>query len=268
MSPIPKLVGIFNLSEDSFSGDGIASDTAEQIILQKINALISAGASVIDVGAVSTRPGASVITPNEELLRLHSFLPLIVSACKQHNIIVSLDSTSVPVLEFGIRCGINWLNDVSGGKNLELLRLAAKENLTYVAMHSLTIPADKAVVLSADPVAAVHRWIEELLETSSSAGLSGDKIIVDPGIGFGKTSTQSWELVKCCAQFKHHGVKLLVGHSRKSFYNDVTDRPFADRDLETQVTSFYLASQGVDYLRVHDVGGSLRALRVWEQLHK
>jgi dihydropteroate synthase len=142
--------------------------------------------------------------------------------------------------------------------------LLADAGVDVVVMHSLTVPADRTVTLApeADPVEAVLSWSEHKLRELEAAGLKRSHVILDPGIGFGKTPAQSLALLKGARRFRELGARVLLGHSRKSFLSLFTGRDFAERDVETLAASLELARAGVDYLRVHNVEWHARALRV------
>jgi 2-amino-4-hydroxy-6-hydroxymethyldihydropteridine diphosphokinase / dihydropteroate synthase len=262
MQALPEIVGILNLSPESFSGDGLSDEASSELVVERVTSLIAEGASIIDIGAQSTRPGAGGLQPDLELLRLRKFLPQVVSISHHHKVKVSLDSCTIKCVEFGLEQGVDWINDVKGGQSPELVSLVAKSSASYVAMHSLSVPADRAITIQGDAVEALLLWTEELVVMTESLGLSKDRLIIDPGIGFGKTSSQSWDIIKACEVFRKNGHSILFGHSRKSFFNEVTDVAFSERDLETHIVSCYLAERGAKYLRVHDVAGCRRALAV------
>jgi dihydropteroate synthase len=243
-----KLVGIVNLTPDSFSGDGVLTP---ENALRNIDALVTDGADVIDIGAESTRPGATAISPQEEWARIAPVAKLLGG--RAGKVVFSIDTRHAEVAEKALQAGFRWVNDVSGGNTM--FALAKKTGCTLVLMHSLSVPANPAKVLpaDADAVEEVFRWSEAKLKEVEYAGLSRSWIILDPGIGFGKTARQSMAIITGIARLKQLGVPILVGHSRKSFLSQLTDKPAAERDAQTMELSRTLVAQGIDYLRVHDV---------------
>lgn len=251
-----SLVGILNLTPDSFS-DGGQYTTPQQAIAHA-KQLIQDGATIIDIGAESTRPDAILLSHEEEWQRLKPILQLTQAAY----IPVSLDSYHPETIEKAITYDIAWINDVSGGDNPMILDLAKAHNLPLVIMHHLGIPANREHTIpeDQDPVAIVYAWMEEKLAILNSAGISHDKIILDPGIGFGKTAEQSLAIILRIKELKAFGLPLLVGHSEKSFLSLFTDKPAGQRTAATQIISFFLKQQAVDYLRVHNITANSSAL--------
>lgn len=254
-----KIIGIVNLAPDSFSDGGEVGDVAVRIAR-----LADDGAYGVDIGAESTRPGAVPLSADEEWARLSDVLPGLKAQFP--HLILSLDTRHPQTAKRALDCGINWINDVSGGAP-EMLQVA-KAASQLVLMHSLSVPADPKHLLSegADPVMAVQDWAREKLRQCEAVGIASERLILDPGIGFGKSAKQSWELIKRFDELKKIQIKWLIGHSRKSFLSAPRQKDAKDRDLETHLLSLELAKQGVDYLRVHDVSGTRRALEVATKL--
>ena len=159
---------------------------------------------------------------------------------------------------------VDWINDVTGGSDTEMIKIIASSNYSVVIMHNLGVPANPAITVpdNENVTQIVMSWLKEKIKLCECYGVEKSKIIIDPGIGFGKTAHQSLQIIKNIENFKELGCQILVGHSRKSFFNLFTDKPYSERDIETYVTSVFLASKNVDYLRVHDVEGNIRALEV------
>ena len=141
---------------------------------------------------------------------------------------------------------------------------SAAKQLKLVLMHQLTIPADpnKTMPINLDVTLTIIEWLKNKAHELAAQGLEPEQIILDPGIGFGKTVTQSWKLIKDAVLFTKLGYPVMYGHSRKSFLNNITDRIFSQRDPETAMISAYLANSGVDYLRVHDIEANANAIRL------
>ena len=254
-----QLVGILNLTPDSFS-DGGKYNSLEKAI-EQADALMEAGADIIDVGAESTRPGAIALTAAEEWQRLE---PVLVALCNQ-GLPVSLDSYHPENVKKTLALGIAWVNDVTGFSDKAMVEVVKYSTANLGLMHNLGIPANPAQTLlpQEDVVAVVLAWAKEKIQVLTGQGIDKERIIFDPGIGFGKTAAQSLELLRRIDTFHTLGVELLVGHSRKSCFSVLTHSNAKDRDPETYAASVYLAEKGVQFLRVHEVGGNARALKVF-----
>lgn len=253
-----RLVGILNITPDSFSDGG--KNAAPEAALTHARKLLAEGASIIDIGAESTRPGATPLTPAAEWQRLEPVLQLL----RRHlpDAVLSLDTRHPETVRNALPYTIAWVNDVSGFTDPAMVDAILSTDTTLVVMHNLGIPADKEITLPAncDPVAEVAAWLEQKLQSLIRQGISQDRIIMDPGIGFGKTPEQSLALVKRIGELKTLGVSLLVGHSEKSFLSLLTDEPAGKRGVATQRVTTYLAQEGIRFLRVHDVAGNADAL--------
>lgn len=262
-----KLVGVVNLTPDSFSDGGLADDVEEACA--HIDRLIAEGADVIDIGAESTRPGATPVSAETEWQKLEPVLKKMLAKYKKHAVRFSVDTRHAETAKQALRMGVNWINDVSGAQNPRMVQdVAAHDSAVYVLMHSLGVPADPAVVLTeeADVVEEILKFGHEKIAECEKLGLPKERIIFDPGIGFGKTPEQSLALIHGVKRFKALDVPLLYGHSRKSFLTQFTDAPPAARDEKTLAISLYLADREVDYLRVHNVGLHRQGFLMWEQM--
>lgn len=264
----PQLVGIVNLTPDSFSGDGIVDN--ELSAWQQIQNLVTAGAEVLDFGAEATGPRAKPVDATEEWQRLAPLLTKTLTEKKNWLIPpkISIDTRHPTVAEQALALGVNWLNDVSGLDDPAMRQVVSKSQCDIVFMHHLGVPVNQhhCLPLNQDPTVLVYQWVEQRLAELEKAGVAPARLIFDPGIGYGKTAEQSLEIIKNISLFHPLGVRLLVGHSRKSFLTQFTTQPAAKRDLETTVISLHLAQQTVDYLRVHNVEANTQSLRVAKAL--
>lgn len=248
-----KLMGILNITPDSFSDGGrIASPALAQAAIEQ---LISDGADIIDIGAESTRPGATPVSPAEERARLAPVLALVGRYAQSAQF--SLDTRHAETARAGLESGCTMINDVSGGADPALVALAAHGGASLVMMHSLGIPADPARTLpeGSDPIAIILKWGADLLARLGHLGIGRERVYIDPGLGFGKTAAQSGQIVERIGELKALGAPILVGHSRKSFMSVISGQPsdLAWRDAQTLALSFYLMMKEVDCIRVHDV---------------
>ena len=258
--PFPQIMGIVNITPDSFS-DGGKYLQAEKA-LERIQELAKDGSSIIDLGAQSTRPGATPISAEEEWQRLEPVLDLLRQTFQRcsANPKISLDTFYPEVIEKALRhFPVDWINDVEGGKNERLLQTVADSPCKIVLTHSLTVPASPSHILPFDktPSAYLCEWAERKIHQLNALGISQERIILDPGIGFGKSPYQSLELLRNIDALKTFGCEVLVGQSRKSFLKTVTLA--ADRDIETIGISHHLLKKKIDYLRVHNVDAHQRS---------
>jgi len=253
-APAPQMMGIVNVTPNSFSDGGQHLDA--ECAMERIRQLVTEGAAVIDIGAHSTAKGKAPISMQEEWSRLEPLLQLLGKelASWQAKPLISLDSFYPEVVERALMlCPIDWINDVTGGRDSGFLRLLASTECRIVLGHSLSVPPSRREILPFDssPIRTVYRWAEEKLEEYARAGVERDRVILDPGVGFGKTPFQSIQLLREVEQLHPLGCEILAGHSRK--LNLLAPTAAAERDLQTMGMSHSLFRKGVDYLRVHDV---------------
>ncbi len=253
-----RLLGILNVTPDSFS-DGGRLATAEDAVRAGV-ALVADGADVLDVGAVSTRPGADPVSPDEEWARLADVLPALRGAV---DVPLSLDTTTPSVLARALDVGVDLLNDVSALGDPELARVAADAGLPVVLMHRRGTPAD----MQRDPRYddAPREVLDELLravERAGSAGIPRDRLLLDPGIGFGKRLEDNLALLAALDDFTSSGFRTVLGCSRKSMLGALTGRPVDEREHATTATTVLAALAGVDFVRVHDCRAASDALAV------
>lgn len=262
---LPLWMGIVNLTPDSFS-DGGELPTAESIAA-RVASLVDAGAELIDLGAESTRPGATPLSADEEWARLEAPLGQLLDRYRGNLLRprFSVDTYHPENARRALALGADLINDVSGLTNPAMIELAATSGAEFVAMHNLGVPADKARVLPADqdPTAAVAHWLEERLGEWQHAGLDLGRVLFDPGVGFGKNALQSLRILRNVERLHAYDLRLVVGHSRKSFMHHVTTASRAERDLFTVGASLRLCARGADILRVHDVAAHTAAYRGW-----
>jgi 2-amino-4-hydroxy-6-hydroxymethyldihydropteridine diphosphokinase/dihydropteroate synthase len=259
---IPLWMGIVNVTPDSFSDGGRFESWPA--VAAHVDALVSAGASFIDLGAESTRPGATPLDAEQEWARLERVLrPLLEKhASARLRPRFSVDTYHPATARRALALGVDVINDVGGLASPEMLELAAAGHGDWIAMHNLGLPADRTRTLPVDrdPVIELERWLEQRLEAWQRAGLDVGRIVFDPGIGFGKNPLQSLRVLRGIGRFERYGVRVLVGHSRKSFMHGLTSS-LEDRDLFTIGASLRLCAQSVEILRVHDVAAHAAAYR-------
>jgi 2-amino-4-hydroxy-6-hydroxymethyldihydropteridine diphosphokinase/dihydropteroate synthase len=265
---IPLWMGIINVTPDSFS-DGGRYNRWETLEPQ-LTRMLTAGAHIIDLGAESTRPRATPLSAAEEWERLRAPLKAVLAYCRNLTLPpkISVDTRHAEVAEKALALGVDMINDVSGLTSPQMVAVAKASGKEWVAMHQISIPADSAKTLNPayDPCTQVAHWLQQSMARWEQVNLGFDRLFFDPGIGFGKNSLQSLILLRNMECFREYGLRLVVGHSRKSFLGDFSDAPPEHRDLETIGASLALCDKGVDVLRVHDIPGHIRAYRSWSHL--
>lgn len=255
-----KLVAIVNVTPDSFSDGGLCF-TPENALLQA-KQCIAEGATILDIGAESTRPGATPLTAEQEWNRLSPVLNLLKQELPQAQL--SIDTYHAQTVEKCINLGINFLNDITGMSNTRMREIARAADIPIVFMHSLTIPANKNSVIAEDknPTKVIFTWAQQKIEDLLRAGFKIENLIFDPGVGFGNTSEQALKVLNDIELFHQLGVKLYVGHSRKSFLKALPASNYINKDFDTSLITAYLANKNIHYLRVHNVAMNKRALDV------
>ncbi|MCX7343687.1 MAG: dihydropteroate synthase [Proteobacteria bacterium] len=254
----PKLVGIVNVTPDSFSDGGKYFNP--ELAITKALELANDGATIVELGAQSTRPGAKILTPEEEYGRLKPVLDGLLHHMQRGEIRISIDSFSPSViLQILANYPISWVNDVNGSFDDTTLRTISEKNCGIILMHSLSVPADKtlSIDLKLNPVEFILEWAIKNIERLQILGFDRNTIIIDPGIGFGKSAYQDILLIHDMETFKKLPCKTMVGHSRKFFMTTFTTELAGNRDLETIATSAFLQNK-TDYLRVHNVKDHMR----------
>lgn len=256
------VMGILNVTPDSFSDGGCFFDVDSAVA--HALAMIADGADVIDVGGESTRPGADEVTAAEELRRV---IPVIEKLSAVTAVPVSVDTRKSEVAEAALRAGASVVNDVSGlTYDEKIASMAARHGAALILMHMRGTPKD----MQADPryQNVVREVIESLrlsVDRARRAGVAEDRIIIDPGIGFGKTAAHNLEILNRLEEFRTLGLPLCIGTSRKSFIGAVLGRPDpSDRLAGTIATCVMAVMKGARMVRVHDVRETCRAVRMTE----
>ena len=256
-----QIMGILNVTPDSFSDGGNFVDDVE--IAKQVQRLINAGADIIDVGGESSRPGAEAVPEEVELARV---LPTIQAIRQYHDIAISVDTTKANVARQAMAAGANIINDISGLRHdPQMIHVVRDTGARAVIMHMQGTPR----TMQNNPVydnliTDIENFLQERVTWAVSQGVTKEKLIIDPGIGFGKTLQHNLSLLKHLADFKKIGCPVLIGHSRKAFIGKTLDREITDRDTATAIVSALCVTRGVDILRVHDVDKTAQAIRMTE----
>ena len=265
--PSPRLIGIVNVTPDSFSDGGLWA-TTDAAIARGLT-LVAEGADIVDVGGESTRPGAERVGVDAELARV---LP-VVAGLSAEGVTVSVDTMRAAVAAECLEAGARMINDVSGGlADPAMLGVVADANAGYVAMHWRGHSRSmQDLATYSDPVAEIVDELDRRREAALEAGVAASELVLDPGIGFSKTGDHNWDVLRNWHLFEALGQPLLLAVSRKRFLGrllaDGADlRPPAGRDVATAALSALFYRRGVWGIRVHDVRGSRDALDAAEAL--
>jgi dihydropteroate synthase len=270
------LMGILNVTPDSFSGDGIiAKGDALQVSLEQAREFLAAGADILDVGGESTRPGSAPVSADEELARM---LPVVRGLSKQFpDALISIDTYKAVVAEEAFKAGAHILNDVWALRaDPNLASVAAKYNAPVILMHNRSNPASVQVreqlgnaysgAEYQDLIEDIKRELMESVEIARRAGVQESHIILDPGIGFGKTREHNLELINRLDEIRALGFPVLLGPSRKSFIGYTLDLPPDQRVEGTAAAVAVGITRGADIVRVHDVLPISRVVRMTDAL--
>lgn len=274
------VMGILNITPDSFSGDGLLLPGAEGAAIDhavaQARAFAASGADMLDIGGESTRPGATPVDRDEEIARV---VPVIAALKREHALPLSIDTFKAEVAEAALDAGADLVNDVwglrlpDGGWNVELARVVATRRVPIVLMHNRraratagSIGGHYAVVAYGDLLAEIVRDLRESVAFAEEQGISRARVIVDPGIGFGKTPAQNIEVLRQLSQLRSLGLPILLGTSRKSFIGRALNAGPAERVEGTAATVALGVQAGADIVRVHDVGPMVRVARMTDVL--
>ena len=251
----PAVMGILNVTPDSFY-DGGEYDRLDAAV-DRAEAMVDHGADIIDIGGESTRPGAEPVPVETEIERV---VP-VIEAISALDVPVSIDTRKAAVADAALAAGATIVNDVSGLSDPDMRFVVADHDASVVIMHSLSAPVDPDRTVRADDVVgAVREDLIERLLVAEQAGIDRENIIVDPGCGFGKTASASFELVDRLHELSAFGCPILLGHSRKSMFRSVSSSP-DDRLVPTVAATALAAERGADIVRVHDVADNAAAVR-------
>ena len=260
---IPNILGVLNLTPDSFS-DGGKFNSKKKGINHAIH-LVNSGANLIDVGGESTRPGSRPIKENLEWQRINKILKLLL----KKKIPISLDTRKSKIMSKGINLGVKLINDVSGlDFDSETLNVLKKYKIPFVIQHSQGVPEN----MQKNPkykneLLDIYDFFEKKIKLLRSKGIKHNKIILDPGIGFGKNLKHNMSLIRNISIFHSLGFPILVGNSRKRFIKELSGKNDSKfRNGGTIASSIYLMMQGVQILRIHDVNETIQGLKIFKNI--
>ncbi|WP_435007473.1 dihydropteroate synthase [Tundrisphaera lichenicola] len=254
-----RVMGILNVTPDSFS-DGGQSATLDDAI-RTAERLVAEGADILDIGGESSRPGAEVVPVEEELARV---IPVVEAIASRFSVPISIDTAKPEVARRALDAGAVIINDIRGLDDPELAEVVAGSQAAVVLMHMQGTPQ----TMQDDPhyddvVREVVEDLERRVDRAEALGIARERIAIDPGIGFGKTFEHNLELLRNLEAFARIGCALLVGTSRKGFLGQITGRPRNDRAVASAASALAAVAGGAGIVRVHDVGTTVDALRVW-----
>ncbi|MGV8942743.1 dihydropteroate synthase [Thermomonas sp.] len=256
----PRILGIVNVTPDSFSDHGAHFD-ADAAVAHGLR-LAEEGADILDIGGESTRPGADDVALEEELRRV---IPVIERLAKETSIPISIDTSKPEVMRAAVAAGAGMINDVYGLRREGALDAAAELRVPVVLMHMLGEPRSMQDAPQYDDVVGdVHRFLAERIFVAEMAGIDKKKILIDPGFGFGKTTQHNLQLLAQLQRFTELGVPVLAGLSRKRTIRELTGHDDMQARVHGSVAAHLIAAQrGAILLRVHDVAATVDALKVW-----
>ncbi len=272
------VMGIINVTPDSFSGDGVAVGTGEKLVeraVEQAHRFVEQGADILDIGGESTRPGSKPVTADEEVSRLIPAIQAIRSEIG--DVVISADTYRADVAELALDAGANWVNDVWGLRmDPDMAGLIARRGCPIVIMHNRSKPKDVAQetrlggryvgVAYRDLLGDIEAELIEQIAVALNAGVRHEQIIIDPGIGFGKTVEQNLELLDRLGELKTLGYPILSGPSRKSFIGYTLDLP-PDKRMEGTAAAVAISiDRGADIVRVHDVAEIVRVARMTDAI--
>lgn len=258
----PQIMGVLNITPDSFSDGGRFNQLDRA--LKQADLMIAAGANIIDIGGESTRPGAIAVTEEEELARV---IPVIEQIANNHSVIISIDTSKPEVMRQAVHSGANLVNDING--------LRAKDALTVVS--ELAVPVclmhmqDKPATMQDKPhyknvLQEVSEFFSERILACEEAGIDRQKIILDPGFGFGKTLEHNLLLLKNLNDFKNFKLPILAGLSRKSMFDQILGKAVDDRLFASLSSALLAVINGASIIRVHDVEPTADVLKVYSAM--
>ncbi len=261
----PKIMGVINVNNDSFyMGSRFQSKQA----LHKIMEMIEQGADIIDIGAVSTRPNAPLVSVEEEFKRIVPICDAIQKERLYEKVSFSIDSTSIKVIRYALYSGFSIINDITGASNQEIIELAHLHRAKLCIMHMQGTPQTMQTNPQyVDVVAQISEFFERRIEICENFGLRRENIILDVGIGFGKRLEHNIELIKNMQEFQKFGCEILIGASRKSMIDHIIPTPIEERLAGTLTIHLKALDNGANILRCHDVAQHKQALEVYKALN-
>ncbi len=260
------IMGIINVTPDSFSGDGILSAGLDCALERAVD-MVDSGADIIDVGGESSRPGSKRIAVKEELARVMPVLKKLVNKVK---VPVSIDTVKSEVAHKALDLGVAIVNDISALRfDKKMAKLIARYNATVVLMHMQGQPNTMQTAPKyEDVIGEIINFLDDAIKRALDSGIKKDRIIIDPGIGFGKTLAHNLDILNHLESFKGLGRPVLVGLSRKRFIGSILNNEVCDREFGTSAALSIAIANGADILRVHNVKEMVRVAKIADAITK
>jgi dihydropteroate synthase len=264
----PQVMGILNITPDSFSDGGELFDGNRPVlehIVDRAAAMLEAGASILDIGGESTRPGAETVTEQQELERV---IPVLAALRSRFDAVLSVDTGNAQVIHEATTAGAGLINDVRALRQPGALAAAASSGLPVCLMHMQGIPGTmQQAPVYVDVVAEVTGFLQARMQTCMGAGIESSRLLIDPGFGFGKSLQHNLVLIAGLEQLQKLGVPMLVGISRKRMLGAVTGKPERQREAAGIAGALFAVQKGARIIRTHDVAGMVDAIRMWIALN-
>ena len=259
------VMGILNVTPDSFSDGGRYLDVRQAVM--HAETMVAEGATLIDVGGESSRPGASPVSLDEELARV---VPVIHALADTVDVLISVDTSKAAVAQHALAAGAHIVNDITAlSGDPDTAAVVAEMEAGLILMHMKGTPRTmQQAPAYNDVVSEVRAWLEKKALTAEAHGIAAERIIIDPGIGFGKTIEHNLQLLKRLSEFRALNRPLLIGTSRKSFIGHILDVPVTERVEGTAATVCWAIAHGADIVRVHDVKANVRAAQMMDALYR
>nr|WP_315082098.1 dihydropteroate synthase [uncultured Kosakonia sp.] len=256
----PHVMGILNVTPDSFSDGGSHNTLIEAV--KHANLMINAGATIVDIGGESTRPGAAEVSVEEELARV---IPVVEAIAQRFEVWISVDTSKPEVIREAARAGAHIINDIRSLTEPGALEAAAQTGLPVCLMHMQGQPKTMQEAPKYEDVFAdVNRFFVENIARCERAGIAKEKLLLDPGFGFGKNLSHNYALLSRLGEFHHFGLPLLAGMSRKTMIGQLLNVGPTERLSGSLACAVIAAMQGAQIIRVHDVKETVEAMRVVE----
>ena len=254
----PVVMGILNVTPDSFSDGGKFSSF--ELACQHADEMVAQGALIIDIGGESTRPGAADVSVEDELARV---VPLVEYVAKHHDVWISVDTSKPDVMRQAVNAGAHLINDVRALLEPGALETAAQLNVPICLMHMQGAPRTmQSAPEYQDVIADVFKFLNERIQACLEAGIPRERLLIDPGFGFGKTLEHNYELLAKLERFAQFELPILIGLSRKSMIGNLLARPTSERLAGSLAGAMIAAQKGAHIIRVHDVPETVDMLKV------
>ena len=259
------VMGILNVTPDSFSDGGCYLDVEQAVTHAEL--MVAEGATLIDIGGESSRPGASPVSINEELARI---LPVIRAIAGTVDVFLSVDTYKAEVARRALEAGAHLINDITALRgDATMAAVVSEMEAGLILMHMKGTPRTMQHAPEYhDVIREICDSLQKSIEIAESQGITSDRIIIDPGIGFGKTTEHNLDILKRLSEFRRLHKPLLIGTSRKSFIGNILNLPVTERVEGTTATVCWAIAHGADIVRVHDVKANVRAAQITDALYR